>query len=277
MVPKIKLKAEAKVQADLTKPIEELTEEVILPPAKETSKGITRFLELVNTAFDNATYKYIENSKYEKTKFMKGLSKKYEELNEKDIVEPDISILGNTLDTLKYVLDKEYLVEMYTNILISDVDKNTKDSVHISFVEILKQLNKNDLEVLKAIYEMKDSSNIAFGKLILIDSDGRDADYSLHIPVFIAGIDNYGINDYNAFSKSIENLSRLGLINITYMNYFSEKEIYEELIKKVRPSCEDTLRNIERYDKKVDISCEKGLLSISNLGYDMMKVCLREK
>ena len=208
---------------------------------------------------------------------MKALSKKYEALNEKDIVEPDISILGNTLDSLKYALDKEYLVEMYTNILISDVDKNTKDSVHISFVEILKQLNKNDLEVLKAIYEMKDSSNIAFGKLIFVDSNGKTANYSLHIPVFIAGIDNYDIYDYNAFSKSVENLSRLGLINITYTSYFGEKEIYDELVKRVHPSCEDTLRDLERYDKKIDISCEKGLLSISNLGYDMMRVCLREK
>ena len=84
-----------------------------------------------------------------------NLNQVIDELEEK-IIEPEelnINIEGNVMDRLKYNLDEDYLVEMYTNILISDMDSRTKNKCHVCFVEILKQLSKNDLEVLNRKYE----------------------------------------------------------------------------------------------------------------------------
>ena len=150
------------------------------------------------------------------------------------------------MDSLKYNLDEDYLVEMYTNILISDMDSRTKNKCHVCFVEILKQLSKNDLEVLNRIYMMKHTSSIPFGKLNIVDSNNKPLKYELHNPVYIAKIDNYIIDNYNVFSKSIENLNRLGLIEINYTKYFTDKSIYDSLIQKVLPTCTSILNDLRR-------------------------------
>lgn len=231
---------------------------------------------MVATFIDNVTYKYIANSEMKKKKFLEELEKKYNSIPEESLKEPNINILGNVMDSLKYNLDEDYLVEMYTNILISNMDSRTKNKCHICFVEILKQLSKNDLEVLKGIYMMKNISSIPFGKLNIVDSNDKPLNYELHNPIYIAKIDNYIINDYNAFSKSIENLNRIGLIEISYTKYFTDKSIYDSLIQKVLPTCTSILNDVRRDNPEATIGCEKAILTINNLGYDLMQICLRD-
>ena len=66
---------EVKIEADLTEPINDINKEIIIPPTKEISSGITKLLSVVTTFIDNATYKYIENSKYKKEQFLNSLEK----------------------------------------------------------------------------------------------------------------------------------------------------------------------------------------------------------
>lgn len=267
-------KTNININVDLSKPVEDVTKDVLIPPSKEVSDGITKLLSVVTTFIDNVTYKYIANSQYKKQKFLDDLEKKYNSISSNDIVEPNMNILGNVMDSLKYNLDEDYLVEMYTNILISDMDIKTKDKCHICFVEILKQLSSNDLKVLEAIYKMKGTKSIAFGKLNIVDSNNRFLGYEFHNSIYLSNIDNYEITDYNQFSNSIENLIRLGLIEISYVKYFDENEIYDKLVQKAMPSCGHIVQSID--DPNAQLGCEKGILSINNLGYDLMKICLRD-
>lgn len=69
------VKTEIKVEADLTKSAENITNSVIIPPTSEASKGITKLLSVVTTFIDNATYKYIANSEYKKKLFLDELEK----------------------------------------------------------------------------------------------------------------------------------------------------------------------------------------------------------
>ena len=269
-------KANININADLSKPLEDITKDVIIPPSKELSAGITKLLSVVITFIDNATYKYIANSQYKKQKFLDDLEKKYSSIPDNNIVEPSINILGSVMDILKYNLDEDYLVEMYTNILISDMDVNTKNKCHICFVEILKQLSKNDLKVLEAIYKMEETKSMAFGKLNVVDSNNELLGYEFHNSIYLANIDNYRIDDYNQFSNSIENLNRLGLIEISYVKFFGNIEIYNKLVQDALPSCSHILQEIRLSNPNAQLGCEKGLVSINNLGYDLMQICLRD-
>lgn len=272
MEPNMEIKAEA----NLTEPIKQVTERVVIPPTAEVSKGITKLLSVVTTFIDNATYKYIANSEMKKKQFLEELTQKYNSIPEDSLKEPNINILGNVMDSLKYNLNEDYLVEMYTNILISDMDSRTKNKCQICFVEILKQLSKNDLEVLKRIYMMKHTSSIPFGKLNIVDSNNKPLKYEFHSPIYITNIDNYVIDDYNAFSTSIENLNRLGLIEINYIKYYTDKAIYDLLIQKVLSSCTHILNDLRSDNPEATFGCEKAILTINNLGYDLMQICLRD-
>ena len=251
MEPNMEIKAEA----NLTEPIKQVTERVVIPPTAEVSKGITKLLSVVTTFIDNATYKYIANSEMKKKQFLEELTQKYNSIPEDSLKEPNINILGNVMDSLKYNLNEDYLVEMYTNILISDMDSRTKNKCHICFVEILKQLSKNDLEVLKRIYMMKHTSSIPFGKLNIVDSNNKPLKYEFHSPIYITNIDNYVIDDYNAFSTSIENLNRLGLIEINYIKYYTDKAIYDLLIQKVLSSCTHILNDLRSDNPEAKFGC----------------------
>ncbi len=270
------VKKEIKVEADLTKPAENITNSVIIPPAHEASKGITKLLSVITTFIDNVTYKYIANSEYKKQLFLDELERKYNNIPADDLVEPSINILGNVMDTLKYNLDQDFLVEMYTNILISDMDIKTKSKCHICYVEILKQLSKYDLELLAAIYKMKHTKSIPFGRLNVVDSNNKLLDYEFHNSLYVAKISNYFIYDYNQFSNSIENLVRLGLIEISYVKYYTDKSIYNDLIKTVSPACNEIIEKLKAENPQARLGCEKGILSINNLGYDLMQICLRD-
>ena len=92
------------------------------------------------------------------------------------------------------------------------MDIKTKSKCHICYVEILKQLSKYDLELLAAIYKMKHTKSIPFGRLNVVDSNNKLLDYEFHNSLYVGKISNYFIYDYNQFSNSIENLVRLGLI-----------------------------------------------------------------
>lgn len=267
---------EIKSEANLTEPIKQVTDRVVIPPIAEASKGITKLLSVVTTFIDNVTYKYIANSEMKKKQFLEELSKKYNSIPEDNLKEPNISILGNVMESLKYNLNEDYLVEMYTNILISDMDSRTKNKCHVCFVEILKQLSKNDLEILNKIYMMKDTSSIPFGRLNIVDSNNKMLKYEFHNPIYVANINDYVIDDYNAFSTSIENLNRLGLIGINYTKYYTDKSIYDSLVQEVLPSCTNVLNDLRRDNPEATIGCEKGILSINNLGYDLMQICLRD-
>lgn len=263
------------IKLDLSKPVENITNETIIPPMKEISKGLTTILGFATTIVDNSCYKYIESSKYKKEQFIKNLEIKYKEIPSQHLTEPNIAILGNTLDAIKYYLNDDYIIELYSNIIISDIDVNTKNKVHISYVETLKQLNKNDLEILTAMYKVKNNS-FGIGKLCIIDAYGKQKDYTLHNSIYISKINNYFINDYNEFSNSLENLFRLGLIEINYTKYFHENYIYDNMLNKVYPSVKHILEKInQNINEKYKLGYEKGMMHITNMGLNLMNVCLR--
>ena len=88
MEPNVEIKAEA----NLTEPIKQVTERVVLPPTAEVSKGITKLLSVVTTFIDNVTYKYIANSEMKKKKFLEELEKKYNSIPEESLKEPNINL-----------------------------------------------------------------------------------------------------------------------------------------------------------------------------------------
>lgn len=190
------------------------------------------------------------------------------------MTEPDINILGNTLEALKYNLDKDYLVELYSNIIINDMDKRTKNNVRICYVDILKQLDKEDLLILEAMYKQKNTKSMPFGKLSIIDSDGKESKFELTNTTYFAGINGYIIKDYNKFSESIENLERLGLIEISTMHFFTDKNIYDKLLEDVKKQNIELSNKLRERDS--EFGCDKGIISISNLGKNLMKICLRD-
>lgn len=54
-----------------------------------------------------------------------------------------------TLQAITYSWHKENLRELYLNLLSSSMDKTVENSVHLSYVDIIKQLSPTDALVFK--------------------------------------------------------------------------------------------------------------------------------
>lgn len=72
------------------------------------------------------------------------------------IVEPDSHIAIPALIALSYTHEQEELREMYANLLANAMDSDTKDNVHPSFIEVIKQLTPKEAQLLSMLDERQD-------------------------------------------------------------------------------------------------------------------------
>lgn len=94
-----------------------------------------------------------------KLKYSYDLQKMEEELKEdiskipqNKLVEPDIQVIAQALESAKYCVEKKELRKMYVNLISSSLNNDTNNYVHPSFPNIIKQISPEDALLLKQIY-----------------------------------------------------------------------------------------------------------------------------
>ena len=139
--------------------------------------------------------------------------------------EPDVSIVGPALEEMKFHIEKDDYVEMFTNLLAKACDSREKE-IHPSFSSIIKQLSPEDAKLLKII-----SDNYA---IPIIELEEQHPDGSL-TPYFGYYTLEYVYNVFdshlfipNELMVSIDNLCRLQLVFLN-SHIISRKEEYEEV------------------------------------------------
>jgi|GEM_PF-1888884 len=283
------------------------TKEIIIGVAKEVAKEtyqdglqpamkeVGGFLGTVFGVFNALlapVKKWIIKREYSVKQFEKELELKYNAIPEINRKEPEMNILGNALEALRYTIDQDELREMFENIIISSMDNRTSEKCHPSYVDVIKQLSTQDAKLLKAIknYHGLLPLLLPIYKLRIRKTDGQGVDEieQTHqdFPEFYIG----NINDlsFNAISKSMTSISRLGLIEITSIGNIGELHFTGPEIMKRKGTPYDNLLNqaktqngIVEYcnsiNKMRDISSidfRKGCYKITEFGKDFMKTCI---
>jgi len=72
---------------------------------------------------------------------MDKLTPKLKDIPVEKLVPPEPNIAVPSYEALRYSLDIEELREIYTNLLASSMNTDTKDYTHPASVEIIKQLS----------------------------------------------------------------------------------------------------------------------------------------
>ena len=76
---------------------------------------------------------------------------KYDNIPVEYQVEPTSYIALKGVNELSYALEEEHLKEMFENLLIADMDSRKQSKVLPAYIEIIKQLNKDDAKLFKTI------------------------------------------------------------------------------------------------------------------------------
>lgn len=198
----------------------EITKEVAKVVAKDVYndgvKGTVvqtgEIIESVVGLFNNVVFYPVKKAnalfKYKLEDFKNELEQKLSSIPKEKLVEPDLMIAGPALEALKYTYDKDELRNMYLNLLTSSMNKDIKDKVHPSYVEIIRQLTPLDAKVFKRLQDLR---QVACAHAIL-KIDNSNKVYSIAYPNYIV-MELLDLGDEFQLSTSISNLIRLGLIH----------------------------------------------------------------
>lgn len=258
----------------------ETAKDVYADTVQPTAKNVGGFFGTLSGFFNHVVMYPLKklNIRYEQKAiaFEKEMEHKYNSIPEKERVEPQLHIVGPTMESLKYNIMDDDLAELFSNLLVSDMDMRTQNLCTPAFVKVIEQLSPADARVFKTIFnECAKAEIIPICKVDLckIDDEKRKIRKE-YLPLYLVGIEVDKLNP-NDVSKSLQNLERLGLLTIDFLKWRSDDEVYNKLINNSYIESLKAWANQitgESYIAKVG---SKGLLELNDFARDFAKVCLR--
>lgn len=234
------------------------------------------------TGFFNHVVMYplkLINNKYElKAKeFRERLENDYKNIPEQNVAEPDLHIVGPALESLKYNIMDDDLANMFANLLISNMDTDTKGLCTPAFIRIIEQMSPNDAKVFKAIYEYcQKNPGVAVCEIKFVLDENKDRIATVQLPKHIVDINLFQMDPYQ-ISKSIQMLARLGLVDIDYLTSFVDDKVYQKLIEQDYYKTTHNLLESKTHKKFIPTINIEGIITINELSQDFATVCLRKK
>lgn len=209
--------------------------------------------------------------------YERKMQEEYNNIPVENRVEPELHIVGPAMESLKYNIMQDDLAEMFSNLLVSDMDTRTQKWCSSSLIKIIEQMSPNDARVFKKIYNQCNSSPnhaISIGQFRISTSDNFYVNDRDNIPEYITDVQN---DDIITISKSIVSLRRLGLIDIDFLRSFNNKDRYQLLLDQASIKSLAQTYSILRGKIYTPVFIQKGIVCLNSLSHDFAKVCLREQ
>jgi hypothetical protein len=254
------------VVKDLSK---EAYKDVLKPTAKSTGKLLGMIPEAINAALLPIN-QWIAERNYKLDETKKLLSIKLANVNPDKIVAPEAYIAVPALQAISYSMDSDELRNMYASLLASAMTQDSKDMVHPSFVEIIKQLSPFDSILFKQIDNSKANPIID----IWLKNKANEGSPLVENFYLFQDVDEVSLEK---ISTSLCNLDRMNLIEIIRNKGYKNKEFYDKILSHpvylaILKKREDEL--VEQKIEGFSISPEFGALNVTPFGNQFEFICI---
>lgn len=265
------------IKGELLDIAKDVAKDVYVDAVKPTAKNVGGFFGTLSGFFSNVVVYPLKklNIEYEQKAiaFERKMQEKYNNIPEENRVAPQLHIVGPAMESLKYNIMDEDLAEMFSNLLVSNLDNRTQKICTPAFIKIIEQLSPMDAKVYKEIICGLKGRQIGVAS-ILFAKKGTKSHYIVDMPKFFLTIEIKVVNNYDLV-LSLENLQRLGLIELSFIEWF-DNDIYEIIkekseVKRYKAFLES--KGIEDFDLVIR---KRGILKISGFSDNFAKICLRE-
>lgn len=207
---------------------------------------------------------WIAQKEYNVAETEKLLEQKLKNINEEKIVSPESYVAVPAIQAISYSMNSVELRNLYANLLAKSMVISTKDKVHPSFVEIIKQMSPLDSIVFKEIMERQVNPML---HLIMQNSEGA-------FSTFMTNVTDINRASEILISVSIDNLARMKLIQIPEDGFYTNEKIYDSIFqtdyykeqKKIHTKTVDGL----------EFSYRKKMIEKTNLGKLFYEICVQE-
>lgn len=177
-------------------------------------------------------------------------------IKQESVVTPDPSIAVPTVEAMRYTSHVPELREMFTNLLGAAMNAENRDE-HPAFVEIIKQLSSDECKMLK--YLSRDPKMAMLKYRMKVDSGGE-----VDILPYYSNICEITSCQYpQKFPEYLDNLHRLGLVDVFYDRYLVDDKYYDVLRTEIKK-----VNNVSILTEK------KSMYALSEMGKKFCAVCI---
>lgn len=243
--------------------VPDLYDDALKPATQESGKTLALIPRAINAALVPLR-QWVADREYKLAETEKLLAKKLENVDPDKIVKPEAYVAVPAIQAISYSMDSKELRNLFANLLAKAMNSDTKDYVHPSFVEIIKQMSPIDANIFEQI--MKTSNRPLITINIEYENDGYDS-----FCEYCSWIKDYSLNQCRT---SFNNLTRLGLIEIPALEAYTKDDEYlcvkqNPLFIEEEKECLSKLQNGEQ------ISYEEHYIKTNELSNLFYRTCVK--
>lgn len=199
-------------------------------------------------------------------KYHQELDKSITSIPEDKKIEPSIQVTAQALENSKYCVSSEALRSIFVKLISGTMNSYFEPLVHPSFPEMIKQMNEHDAHLLMELKRKSRSVPIAEFRETFKENDG-----------FVTHFTNAYISDLlqiplTECSCALSSLKRMGLITLSYDEYFTNDSVYDPFYETV--TYKNLSKEIDSYKNNSEITLQKGICSITPLGNRFIGACV---
>lgn len=184
--------------------VPDLYDDALKPATQESGKALALIPRAINAALVPLR-QWIAEREYKLAETEKLLAKKLEHVAEDKIVTPEAYVAVPAIQAISYSMDSEELRNLYANLLAKAMNSDTKDLVHPSFVEIIKQMSPSDALILKEVFKIH------------------------YLPLVNLQVIEYDSNNLNTIQKMDHIINKYSFPNVTYISFANYETILVSL------------------------------------------------
>ena len=204
---------------------------------------------------------WVDQKQYNYQRTLRLLGEKMANVEEEKITSPENYVAIPALQQIAYCYDSEELRNMYANLLAASMNTDTKWRVHPSYVDIIKQMTPDEAKILRVLYAIK------LTPIIHVKQYMNDKKSYVDIVQNYSTLIRYCESPSGIYAY-LNNLNRLGLINIDYSTHCTYDGAYDELDKQFAE-----LKN-EWESKGGELRILHGVLELTAFGQNFTKTCI---
>ena len=260
-----------------SKTIEQVVDKLAVPvyndlakkPLQSTGNILTTVLDFFHNSVFYPMQKYNLYAENKLEDYVIELQNRTQVIPPENLVQPRVNILGPTFDALKYNLDEEYIKEIFTNILVSEMDNRKQSRILPSYIEVVKQLSYADTKMLSFFKSLPNFIDILKSlpimRLKYVNKQSKGFFGVTNNVIAVMDDASFVVID----SVVADNLSRLKLIEIDYSHFIYDKP-YDDVFKKIK--ADKQFKNCS--PTSIDLDYSEGALNITDYGMNFIDICL---
>lgn len=242
-------------------------DDALKPVMKETGKALSTVGRAVNVALAPIRG-FVWGAEQIENWLSNEVARKLEGVAENDIVTPDLSVAGPTIEALKFSGHKPELSAMFASLMANAMTSAKADIVHPSFVEFIKEMNTLDARIFAVLCDSLGNVRATFN--IQRQHTGAPGVSTLHsflCDEFVLAAEATGVQGHQvliSIQAAVENLARLGLVSSRSDTHLTA-EFQEKQYEKMKQG--QIFKQFEALnDKSLKYTFEKSYVQLTQLG-----------